>query len=75
MFLIPILMAVMCYQEIMFGRMLEGYNEPTKEEIPKGYYKCADCGKLCERLNASQKRCAECQKKHKRELDKKRKKK
>ena len=53
-------------------------DEEEVVEIPKGYYKCIDCGKICERVNASQKRCKECQKKHKRELnreyDKKRKK-
>ena len=73
MFLIPfMLMAVASYQEVMFERMLEGYSK-KEEPTPKGYYKCVDCGMVCERINASQKRCAECQKEHRRKLEKERK--
>ena len=43
--------------------------EKPAEVIPKGYYKCVDCGKVCKRLNASQKRCADCQKIHAKELE------
>lgn len=52
----------------------EGFEEAYKEKpeepeiVPKGYYKCIDCGKVCKRLNASQKRCAECQAEHRRQL-------
>ena len=57
--------AVRDYQEIIRER-----KTPTEpEKIPTGYYKCADCGKICKRLNASQKRCTECQKIHRRELN------
>ena len=83
-FVIPaVLIGISTYQELMFARMLEGYNghaiTAVKKtvEVPKGYYVCIDCGTTCKRLNASQKRCAECQKKHTKELkrmsDKKRK--
>lgn len=53
----------------------EGFEEAYKEKpeepevVPKGYYKCIDCGKICKRLNASQKRCADCQKIHAKELE------
>ena len=30
-------------------------------EIPKGFYKCIDCGTICERVNSKQKRCKPCQ--------------
>ena len=43
--------------------------EVKEEQVPKGYYKCVDCGKVCKRLNASQKRCADCQKIHAKELE------
>ena len=78
MFLVPfIIIAVCSYQEVMFERMLDDYSKPKEKikEIPKGYYKCVDCGVVCERTSSSQTRCKDCQKIHKRELDKKRKKK
>ena len=79
LFCIPYLVAaamisIGSYQEVMFARMLDRYNPPDKkpdkkaEEIPKGYYKCLDCGKVCKRTNASQKRCTDCQKIHAKEL-------
>lgn len=36
----------------------------TSHTCPKdsqGFYECIDCGKLCERTNSRQQRCAECQ--------------
>ena len=82
-FIIPaVLIGISTCQELMFARMVEGYNQPEKkevEEVPKGYYACVDCGMLCKRLNASQKRCSVCQEIHRKELkrisDKKRKRK
>ena len=76
-FIIPaVLIGISTCQELMFTRMIEGYNQPKKKEIkevPKGYYVCFDCGKICKRLNASQKRCTECQIKHRKELERNRK--
>ena len=72
------MIAISSYQEIMFVKMLDGYTEHKKEEIkeiPKGYYTCVDCGTMCKRMNASQKRCTECQKAHRRKLEKERKRK
>ena len=70
-----VMIAVSSCQEVMFAQMLEGYNNQNKvqdekptEVIPKGYYKCIDCGLVCKRLNASQKRCSDCQKFHSKEL-------
>lgn len=36
----------------------------------QGFYVCIDCGKLCERINSRQQRCAECQEHHKHDLRK-----
>ena len=55
------------YQEVMNDRKPVVKEEPAKT-IPKGYYACVDCGKICERKNASQKRCPECQRVHRLEL-------
>ena len=58
---------------MMYQRFEKAYNfqpaEKKEEIVPKGYYKCLDCGKVCKRLNASQKRCPECQKVHSKELE------
>lgn len=61
--------------EWAFEGFEEAYKEKPKEPeaVPKGYYKCIDCGKICKRLNASQKRCKECQAEHRRESERNRK--
>jgi hypothetical protein len=62
------------HDELMYQRFENAYkdfrpSEKPAEVIPKGYYKCVDCGKVCKRLNASQKRCVDCQKIHAKELE------
>jgi len=34
----------------------------------QGFYECIDCGKLCERINSRQQRCASCQEHHRYDL-------
>ena len=34
----------------------------------QGFYECIDCGKMCERVNSRQQRCAECQEHHRYDL-------
>ena len=63
-FILPALLFMMPYKK----------TEKPKEEIPKGYYKCIDCGAICKRTSSSQIRCIECQKVHSRMLDRQRKK-
>ena len=45
-------------------------NWTEDHQCPKnsqGFYKCIDCGKLCERQNSRQCRCGECQEHHRRD--------